>query len=77
VTSGNGTQRTWDAMNRRSPDSFPCCPHCGNLCGKLARLCADCGSFLYEPNAGDRFIRAMLHAAPKGEDTTPTKGMED
>jgi len=60
------------------PDSFPTCPQCGNLCGKLARLCADCGAFLYAPNSDDRMIREMLHpqAAPRREDTHPTKGTE-
>lgn len=31
------------------PDHFPSCPRCGNLCGRLARVCAGCGTRLHEP----------------------------
>lgn len=31
-------------------DHFPTCPHCGNLCGRLATKCADCGCALYPPH---------------------------
>jgi hypothetical protein len=62
--------------------NYPTCPHCGNLCGRLARLCSDCGAFLYEPNLDDRVIRDKLHPngesrwtpPPKGEATAPRKG---
>lgn len=40
---------------------YPSCPHCGNLCGRLARVCADCGAFLYEPVLTDRMMRDKLH----------------
>lgn len=58
--------------NGLAPDHFPACPHCGNLCGKLARLCADCGAFLYHPTADDRLVRSRLHGKPpSGEDSHP------
>jgi predicted amidophosphoribosyltransferase len=52
-----------------APDHYPTCPHCGNLCGKLARVCYDCGAHLYDDvtNAG----RA------KREDSSPHKERED
>jgi len=37
-----------DATDALQPDHFPACPNCGNLCGKLARICVDCGWRLYE-----------------------------
>lgn len=44
--------------------TFPACPHRGNLCGKLARLCADCGAFLREPDLNDWALRRRLHPQP-------------
>lgn len=61
MTSGN--------LNAVLPDHLPSCPRCGSLCGRLARLCADCGMGLYEQMKGDdRMIRDKLHGrAPSGE----------
>jgi hypothetical protein len=54
------------------------CPHCGNLCGRLARVCADCAGYLYEPTETDRLERQELIeeglAALRREDTQTTKG---
>lgn len=33
---------------------YPVCPHCGELCGRLARICADCGALLVEDMRGER-----------------------
>jgi predicted amidophosphoribosyltransferase len=52
------------------PDHLPTCPHCGNLCGKLAQVCYDCGARLYDTHTNDG--RRRLTA----EDTQPTKGTE-
>lgn len=60
-------QRANDAL---SLDRFPSCPHCGNLCGKLARVCYDCGAHLFQDVTNDG--RRRLTA----EDATPTKGLE-
>lgn len=57
---------------RAFPDHSPSCPQCGNLCGRLARICADCGAFLYEPNLNDRIIRERLHGK-----TWPHAGRDD
>ncbi len=61
-------------------DHFPSCPHCGEACGRLARVCADCGSFLYEPTPEDRNMkrdiavwRRLWMAAPEREDTEATR----
>ena len=37
-------------LERATPDHLPTCPHCGNLCGRLATKCADCGCALYPPH---------------------------
>jgi len=37
-----------DALDLILGDHFPTCPRCGNLCGRLARVCVDCGCRLYE-----------------------------
>lgn len=34
-------------------DHYPTCPRCGDLCGKLARICVSCGARLIL-SAGDR-----------------------
>lgn len=47
-------------------DSMPACPRCGNLCGRLARICVDCGAKLYD----DLFVQA----APRREETQTTEG---
>jgi tRNA(Ile2) C34 agmatinyltransferase TiaS len=56
-------QARWDNL---LPDHFPSCPRCGNLCGRLAVRCADCGARLFEPDA-----------APLGEALTADKERED
>lgn len=38
--------RRAERRNGVSPDHFPTCPRCGNLCGRLAVICADCGARL-------------------------------
>jgi len=61
--------------------AYPICPGCGSLCGRLARICADCGAFLYEPTREDRDERRELtrraFAALRREDSPPTKETED
>jgi hypothetical protein len=58
--------------------NYPTCPHCGEVCGRLARVCADCGAYLYEPTPSDRLERRELveqaFAALRREYTNPTKG---
>ena len=61
-------------------DNFPACPRCGNLCGRLAIVCADCGARL-KPTENDLRDAAdhgkvSRNAAPPREDTSPTEGME-
>lgn len=50
------------ASDRIQPDHYPACPRCGNLCGVLAVICADCGARLYlEPE--DRYPRLRRREA--------------
>ena len=49
-------------MTRATASAYPVCPDCGNLCGRLARLCHDCGAYLFEPDPDDRAIRRRLHS---------------
>ena len=47
-------------------DHFPTCPRCGDLCGRMAYRCSDCGAKLYE------------QAEPAWlEDVPPTIGEDD
>lgn len=59
----------WDAV---TPDQFPSCPHCGNLCGKLARVCYDCGAHLFDDVTND----GRRRLPPEGEAMHPAKGTE-
>jgi hypothetical protein len=77
-TTSRGDSHSTDAL---SLDRYPSCPQCGNICGRLARLCADCGAFLYEPDLTDHVLRDKLHRdsasrAKRREDVTPTEGTE-
>ena len=60
-----------------APDRYPTCPACGNLCGKLARICADCGAQLFASEVdlanAKRVGSAAMTAAPKRDATTPTR----
>lgn len=60
--------------------SYPVCPSCGEQCGRLARICVDCGAYLYEPTPSDRLERAMLIrnglAALRREDEQATRERE-
>lgn len=40
-------------------DHFPTCPHCGNLCGRLASKCADCGAQLYPSHLALQRLEAL------------------
>lgn len=59
------------------PDHYPTCPICGNLCGRLARVCVDCGARLYEPGAEpvDAEHRAHIESHAVSErDPAPPEG---
>ena len=43
-------------------DHLPTCPSCGNLCGMLAEICADCGARL-KPTEADLRIAAQAGEA--------------
>jgi len=45
MTYDNAAYRA-HARESVTPDHFPTCPRCGELCGKLAIICADCGARL-------------------------------
>lgn len=41
-----------DRGDGRPVTFMPVCPHCGDLCGRLAQVCASCGHPLYDPANG-------------------------
>ncbi len=45
VDSGEYRARRHEAV---TGDHFPACPRCGDLCGRLAQVCAECGTRLYD-----------------------------
>lgn len=70
---------------------FPECPHCGNLCGRLAQRCYQCGTKLYMETKSpqsrrvpvldyrprrDLRSRALTAADQPGEAVPPTNGTE-
>lgn len=58
--------------DRYGIDLYPSCPRCGNLCGRLAVVCADCGARL-KPTENDLRLARMNAARPR-EDTEATPG---
>jgi ribosomal protein L32 len=54
------------------PDHYPVCPSCGNLCGRLARICADCGvSLMATPgDLRDAAANGRMHRMPSADDAT-------
>ncbi len=53
--------------DRHLLDHFPVCPHCGELCGRLAEVCSACGSRLFLTAAELERAAAELAAAPIAE----------
>ena len=60
------------AREMASSDRYPVCPACGNLCGVLARICADCGARLHPTEADLRLAResGKMPAMPSADDAT-------
>jgi hypothetical protein len=63
------------ALDHVLPDHEPTCPRCGDLCPRLARICAGCGAQLYESlRAADRPVSVPRMTAPPREDMPPANG---
>jgi predicted amidophosphoribosyltransferase len=48
------------------PDHYPTCPRCGNLCGRLAVICADCGARLKPTPEDLKILREHGHTEGAG-----------
>lgn len=58
---------------------YPACPSCGNLCGRLAQVCADCGALLFVDTSlharlQSRGVKDRRKAAEQREDAEARKG---
>lgn len=51
-------------------DHYPVCPSCGNLCGLLARICADCHAPLMATEADLRAAaeNGRMHRMPSADE---------
>lgn len=45
--SGNSASDRQHEGDLRAADHLPVCPSCSDLCGRLAQVCAGCGTELY------------------------------
>jgi hypothetical protein len=58
-------------------DHYPTCPRCGDLCGRLARICVECGAELFASPVDLADAQAVgshaMNAAPKRDDTPATR----
>lgn len=70
--------------DRNALDHFPVCPGCGDLCGVLAQVCANCKAQLYSTDldlaniaaVGLQAMRRRRLAALVREDTEARNGTE-
>lgn len=66
-----------DRLDARQLDRYPVCPQCGNVCGLLAYVCADCQTRLrptaaeLHTIAADAKIRRMNAALEREAMATP------
>lgn len=67
-------ERSWKGHNMIALDHFPVCGGCGDLCGKLARVCFGCGRALYPTDHALEVASRAMQAAPKGEAVPPGNG---
>lgn len=62
-----------EPRDRISPDHYPECPKCHDICGRLARVCASCGTALFDPRDAVGVESPVMNAAPKREDSPATR----
>lgn len=75
MTYDNADYRAF-AREMASPDRYPVCPSCQNLCGVLAIICADCGATLKATPADLKLAaeHGRLNVMPSSdEDTEATR----
>lgn len=71
MTYDNANYRAF-ALEMSSSDRYPVCPKCGNLCGVLAVVCADCGARLKPTESDLRLARehGKIAGMPSADDAT-------